>query len=175
MGSARQFNAYDHFATPHTYETQQSVRTRPPSCGAVFIVGRRQLNVATDWHSPFWLEEGFAAYCDHVVHKSNRWYTVYDVKDIPVGDWLAEARTLATNAELRPWNELFGLELVDWRGRDHVQTMATAAFLLESDSAKFLKLIKRLRGGQSAVEAIEETYRATLTEIQDRCTKWLLK
>ena len=33
--SARLYNAYDHVSTPHMYETPQSVRSRPPSCGAV--------------------------------------------------------------------------------------------------------------------------------------------
>jgi hypothetical protein len=173
--SAQLYNAYDHIVTPHTYETPQSIKIRPPSCGAVFIVGRRQLNLATDWRAPFWLAEGFAAYCDNVVHKVNRWYTVYDVKTIPVGDWLADANKLAGESKLRPWNEMMSRELRDWEPRDHVQTTATAAFLLESEPAKFLKLLKRLRAGEEQTAALEETYKGTLDELQERCAKWLAK
>ena len=58
------------------------------------MVARRQLNNATAGQAPFWLVEGFAAYGDHAVHKLNRWFTVYNVKQVPVGHWLAEARAL---------------------------------------------------------------------------------
>jgi hypothetical protein len=172
--SAQLYNAYDHIATPHTYETPKSINIRPPSCGAVFIGGRRQLSLAADWHAPFWLAEGFAAYCDNVVHKTNRWYSVYDVKTIPVGDWLVEAKKLASESKLRPWKDMIKRELHDWQPQDYVQTMATAAFLIESEPAKFLKLLKRLRDGEEQIAALEEAYKATLDDVQERCAKWLL-
>lgn len=172
--SAQLYNAYDHINTPHTYETPKSINIRPPSCGAVFIIGRRQLSLAADWHAPFWLAEGFAAYCDNVVHKANRWYSVYDVKTIPTGDWLVDAKKLASESKLRLWKDMIKRELRDWEAQDHVQTMAAAAFLLESEQAKFLKLLKRLRDREDQTAALEEAYKATLDELQDRCAKWLL-
>jgi hypothetical protein len=172
--SASQYNAYDHVATPHMYETPQSLRTRPPSCGAVFLVGRRQLNLATDWHAPFWLVEGFAAYGDHAVHKVNRWYTVYDVKQIPVGDWLAQARQLASDSKLRTWKELMNRELRDWEAIDHIQSMAMAAFLLESEPNHFLDLTKRLKRGEQEMPALETAYRTNLAALEDRLPRWLL-
>ncbi len=172
--SAQLYNAYDHINTPHTYETPKSINIRPPSCGAVFIVGRRQINLAANWHAPFWLVEGFSAYCDNVVHKINRWYTVYDVAIVPVGDWLVDAKKLSSEAKLRPWKEMMTRELRDWEALDHVQTMAMAAFLLESEPARFLKLLKRLRSGEEPVGALEETYKATTEELEQRCAKWLL-
>jgi hypothetical protein len=173
--SAQLYNAYDHVNTPHTYETPKSINIRPPSCGAVFIIGRRQLRLAADWHAPFWLAEGFAAYCDNVVHKVNRWYSVYDVKTIPTGDWFVDAKKLAGESKLRPWNEMIKRELRDWEPPDHVQTMASAAFLLESEPTKFLKLLKRLRDREDQTTALEETYKGTLDELQERCVKWLAK
>jgi hypothetical protein len=173
--SAQLMNAYDHFVTPHTYETPKSINIRPPSCGAVFIVGRRQLNMATDWRAPFWLAEGFSAYCDNVVHKINRWYSVYDVKTIPIGDWLVNAKKLAGESKLRAWKDMMSRELRDWEWEDHVQTTAAAAFLLESEPAKFLKLLKRLRDREDPAAALEETYKGTLDDLQDRCAKWLAK
>jgi len=173
-GSARDYNAYDHFATPHMYETPQSVRTRPPSCGATFIVARRQLNAATERRGPFWLVEGFAAYGDYVVHKVNRWYTVYDVKHIPIGDWMADARKLAAEARQRTWKEMMKRELRDWEADDHVQTMAMAAFLLESDPPRFLDLARRLKNGDDTLPALEDAYRARLDDLEQRCTRWLL-
>jgi hypothetical protein len=172
--SARQYNAYDHVAIPHMYETPQSVRSRPPSCGAVFLVGRRQLNLATDWQAPFWLVEGFAAYGDHAVHNVNRWFTVYDVKQVPVGDWLADARKLAADTKLRTWQEIAKRELRDWEAADHVQSMAMVAFLLESEPAKFLDLIRRLKGGDDESAAVEGAYRAKLGELEERFARWLL-
>jgi hypothetical protein len=171
---ARDYNAYDHFVTPHVYETPQTIRTRPPTCGATFIVARRQLQTATDRRAPFWLLEGFAAYGDHAVHKVNRWFTVYDVKQVPVGDWLAEARKLAADSRLRPWKEMVQRELRDWEPEDHFQTMAMATYLLEAEPAKFLDLVRRLRSGDQDVAALEDAYRVTQGELEQRFTRWLL-
>ena len=52
-----------------------------------------------------------SAHGDHAVHKVNRWYTVYDVKQIPVGDWLADARKLAAETKLRTWKQMMQREL----------------------------------------------------------------
>jgi hypothetical protein len=172
--TARQYNAYDHFVTPHMYETTQSIRSRPPACGIVFMVARRQLSLATNWQTPFWLAEGFAAYGDYVVHKVNRWFTVYQVKQVPVGDWMAEARKLAAEARHRSWKEMLKRELRDWDAADHVQTMAMAGFLLESEPAKFLDLLKRLKGGDQEVAALEDAYRVTLDELEQRWVRWML-
>jgi len=173
-GSARDYNAYDHFATPHMYETPQTVRVRPPSCGATFIIARRQLNAATNQRAPFWLAEGFAAYGDYVVHKINRWFTVYDIKQIPIGDWMIDARKLAAEAKQRTWKEMMKRELRDWEAEDHVQTMAMVAFLLETEPAKFLDLTRRLKGGDDTVAALEDVYRVKLDDLEQRCTRWLL-
>jgi hypothetical protein len=172
--SAKLLNAYDHRATPHLYETQQTLRLRPPACGATFIVARRQLNRATDWRGPFWLTEGFAAYGDYVVHKVNRWFTVYSVKQVPVGDWLAEARKLVAVAQDRPWSEMFQRELRDWEAADHVQTMAMTAFLLEAEPAKFLDYSRRLKSGADPIVALEEGYGGKLGDLEHRWKRWLL-
>ena len=138
------------------------------------MVGRRQLRIASDWKAPFWLVEGFGAYGDHAVHKVNRWYTVYDVKQIPVGDWLADARKLAAETKLRTWKQMMQRELRDWEHEDHVQTMAMVAFLLETEPAKFLDLARRLKSGDEEVEALEDAYRVKLDELEQRFTRWLL-
>jgi hypothetical protein len=172
--SARLYNAYDHIVTPHTYETPQSIRTRPPTCGAVFITARRQIDTATQRRSPFWLSEGFSAYGDHAVHKVNRWYTVYDVKQIPVSDWLADARKLAGLSKHRPWNKMIERELRDWEAEDHVQTMAMVAFLLGTQPAKFLDLVARIKNGDDQVSALEEAYHAKLDDLEQQWLRWLL-
>jgi hypothetical protein len=96
------------------------------------------------------------------------------VKTIPTGDWLVDAKKLAADSKLRSWKEMMSRELRDWEPQDHVQTTATAAFLLESEPAKFLKLLKRLRDREDQAAALEETYKANLDDLQDRCAKWLL-
>jgi hypothetical protein len=171
---SRDYNAYDHPVTPHFYETPQTARTRPPSCGAAFMAARRQLNVATEWQAPFWLVEGLGAYGDYIVHKQNRWFTVYDVKQVPVGDWLANARKLAADDQLRPWNEMANRELRDWQPTDHYQSLAMAAFLLESEPARFLDLLIQLKRSVDSSTAIEHAYRATASDLNPRLKQWLL-
>jgi len=172
--SARNLGAYDHIEVPHMYDTPQTLRTRPPSCGAVFLATRRQVRLASDWKAPFWLYEGFGAYGDNVVHKLNRWYIVYDVTEVPVGDWLADAAKLAGRSKLRPWAQMVERELRDWTPDDHVQTSAMAAFLFESQPAKFIDLIRRLKRGEKEVAALEEAYGAKLDEIDSRFSRWLI-
>lgn len=172
--SARELNAYDHFVTPHTYETPQSVKLRPPSCGAVFMTARRQLQLAADWKEPFWLAEGFAAYGDNIVHKTNRWYTVYTPKQIAVADWMVEAKKIVSESKHRPWAKMIKRELIDWDAADHFQTMSMAAFLFESTPAKFLTYLRLLKSGQSQLSALEEGYRVSLDELEARWSRWLL-
>jgi len=173
--SSREVNAYDHVDVPHTYETPQSMKTRPPSCGAVFMTARRQLQLATSWHAPFWLAEGFSAYGDNVVHKLNRWYTVYSPRQVTVSDWLVDARKLVADKKHRPWEEMFRRELMDWQAPDHIQTMSMVAFLFEAEPAKFLGYLKRLAGGDLEQPALEEAYGSSVAEIEQRWTQWLAK
>jgi hypothetical protein len=174
-GSARGFNSYDHLVTPHLYDTPQSIRTRPPSCGAVFLLARRQINIATNWHAPLWLAEGFSAYGDYIVHKVNRWYSVYDKSRVPtVGDWMVTAKRLVSDKKLRPWPKMLKRELRDWEPADYAQSMGMVAFLLESEPQKFLDFTSRLRAGESDESALETVCEAQLDEIESRCSRWLL-
>jgi hypothetical protein len=172
--TAQSLGAYDHIEVPHMYDTPQTLRSRPPSCGAVFLAARRQVRVASDWKAPFWLYEGFGAYGDNVVHKLNRWYMVYARTEVPVGDWLADATKMANRSNLRPWAQMIQRELRDWTPDDQVQTTAMAAFLFESQPAKFLDLIGRLKRGEQEVAAVEEAYGAKLEEIDARFSRWLI-
>jgi hypothetical protein len=171
--SAHEMNAYDHVDVPHTYETPQTIKSRPPSCGAVFITARRQVQLATGWKAPFWLAEGFSAYGDNVVHKLNRWFTVYQPRQMPVGDWMVEARKLVGEKKQRTWKAMFKRELIDWETPDHVQTMSMAAFLFESEPAKFLGYLRRMRSGEEPVEAMEEAYGSSVTDIEERWARWI--
>jgi hypothetical protein len=172
---AREFNSYDHYVTPHMYETPQSIRTRPPTHGTVFLAARRQINVATAWHAPLWLAEGFAEYGDYAVHKANRWFSIYDVSRAPpAGDWMVEARRLAADDRLRPWEEMMKQELRDWESADYVQTMVMVAFLLETEPRRFLDFTQRLSKGEQDIAALERAYSAESDELDQRCTRWLL-
>jgi hypothetical protein len=173
--SVREYNSYDHFVTPHLYETPTSVRTRPPTCGPVFLAARRQISIATDRRTPLWLTEGFAAYGDYLVHKTNRWFTVYQAEQaLPIGDWMQEARRMAGDARFRPWDKLLKRELRDWQPVDYVQTMAFVAFLLETEPEKFLALLRNLAAGEADVTALQSAYKSSLEELGQRCERWLL-
>ena len=171
--SARDYNAFDHYAVPHWYETSQTMRARPPACGAVFLVGRRQLQLATDWHAPFWLTEGFAAYGDNLVHKLNRWYSVYLPKQIPAGDWFGEGRKLLAESRQIAWNVLMKRPLRDWQATEHVQTMTMAAFLFEAEPGKFLNYLRRLKRREEELPALTDAYQASLEELEERWARWL--
>jgi hypothetical protein len=171
---ARDLNAYDHFAIPHFYETRETIRARPPSCAVTFIVARRQLHQAAGGNAPFWLTEGFAAYGDYVVHKVNRWYTTYAGKSVAPGDWMKNARKRAADTQHRDWPDMLRRELRDWTDRDHYQTMSMAAFLLESEPAKFIDYLHRLATAQDSTPALETAYSATLADLESRWLRWLL-
>jgi hypothetical protein len=173
--SAHEMNAFDHVAVPHTFETPQTIKSRPPSCGTVFITARRQIQLAADWQAPFWLAEGFSAYGDNVVHKLNRWFTVYQPRQMPVGDWMIDARKLVGDEKQRPWKAMFKRELIDWEAPDHVQTMSMVVFLFESEPAKFLAYLKRLRNREEPLEALEGAYNSSLTDLEERWTRWVVK
>jgi len=174
-GSARQLNSYDHYVTQHLYETPETVRHRPPTCGPVFLAARRQMELATDRRAPLWLTEGFAAYGDHAIHKLNRWYMLYDKDQAPpIGDWLAEARKLAARDRLRSWPQVFNRELRDWQPADYVQTMAITAYLLESEPARFLDFTRLLAAGEPDAAALEDAYKAPLDKLELLCSRWLL-
>ena len=128
---------------------------------------------AKGWRAPFWLAEGFSAYGDNVVHKLNRWFTVYQPRQMPVGDWMVEARKLVGEKKQRSWSATFKRDLIDWEVVDHIQTMSMAAFLFESESSKFLGYLKRLRSGEEPVEALEEAYNSSLTETEERWKRWI--
>jgi hypothetical protein len=172
--SAAQLNAYDHVAIAHTLEAQTTLRTRPPPCGAVFMAGRRQLNLATHWRAPFWLSEGFSSYCDHVVHKVNRWCTVYGAKLVPPGNWMAVAAKLAADRKEHAWTQMRQRELMDWDANDHAQTMGVVAFLLESAPTNFLDFLKRLKFGEHEDAALEQAYNVSLEELEQRHSRWIV-
>jgi hypothetical protein len=172
---ARDYNSYDHFVTPHLVETHETQRTRPVTHGPVFLAARRQICLATDWNAPDWLSEGFAEYCDHAVHRANRWYTIYDTRQQPpTGDWYAEARRLAAAGGLRPWDRMMSRELRDWEPNDYVQTLGMVAFLLESEPGKFLDNCRRLAAGDDRLTALEQAYRLSSEELDERCGRWLV-
>jgi hypothetical protein len=171
--AAQRLNAYDHVVTPHLYETKETLRTRPPSCGTTFLLARRLMTVATNRRSPLWLSEGFAGYSDFLVHGINRWGSVYAGEQIPVGDWLEQARLLAVGGKSLAWADVFQSELRDWRDQHHYQTVAMVAFLFETEPARFLRFLGRLKAKEKITDALETAYSSPLAVLETRWTDWL--
>ena len=67
---------------------------------------------------------------------------------------------------------MFKRELIDWEASDYVQTMSMAKFLFESEPAKFLGYVKRLRRGEEPVKALEGAYHVALSDIEERWARW---
>lgn len=173
--SAQRLNAYDHRVTPHLYETKETLRVRPPSCGATFLLARRLMTVAAGGRSPLWLSEGFAAHSDALVHGINRWASVYAGEQIPVGDWLEQARRLVARGQAIPWTDVFQASLRDWREEHHYQTLAMVAFLFETEPAKFLRFLSRLQSREKAPVALASAYNRSLADLELRWAEWLAK
>ena len=52
--------------------------------------------------------------------------------------------------------------------------MGMVAFLLESETAKFLEFTRKLAAGNDQVTALESAYRLKTEELAERCSRWLL-
>jgi hypothetical protein len=173
--TVRDYHSYDHFETPHLYATAQSLRQRPLSYGALFLFAHRQINLATDWQAPTWLAEGFAAYGEHAVLGDVRWFSVYDSSRSPVpGDWLREARGAAAGGKLHPWAEHLPRALRDYDAVDYCQSLALVAFLLHSDSRRFLDFCRRLKAREACEGALAAAYQQPLPDLELEASRWLL-
>jgi hypothetical protein len=52
--------------------------------------------------------------------------------------------------------------------------MSMAAFLLESEPARFLDFVRRLAGGEKDTDAVASAYHASLDDLAERWSRWLL-
>jgi hypothetical protein len=147
----------------------------PPAHMAVFQAGGRSIRKATDSRAPYWLVEGFAAYCERAVLRQNLVHSVrYENKDVLIGnDWLLAAHTLARAGKLTPWDEMLARDLRDYQLVHYVQACAMVAYFFESDPQKFLDFAEQIKLGRNSKQALETAYGVPVRQLEDKWLEWL--
>jgi hypothetical protein len=181
-GLARDYNSYDHFAVPHMYESPQTIRQRPPSYGAVYLLARRQLltlargRKAPSFQPPNWLVEGFACYGQQMTMGDVRWFSVYDPSRAPpIGNWQQQVRRLAVEGKLALWKGLLDRHLRDFTPADYSQSLGMVAFLLHEDAGRFIDLCGQLPAAANGQEALEAAYKKPLADLEAAAQLWLAR
>ena len=173
---AREFTAYDFPDVPHAYTTPDRIRELPPEYQAVKFAATRQMMLATNWRAPEWLWEGLGAYCQQAALSDVRISTVYSSERGPKKVYhLRDARQQAALRQTRPWDDMIRRELRDFEPGDYPQSLGMVAFLLDSEPAKFLALLRLLRAGKDCQTALEEAYGKDLAALSQACSKWLAR
>ena len=165
---------YDHPEVAHAYFTARSVRDVAPEFSAIKLAATRQIWVATGQRAPAWLIEGFASYAQHAVLGLARSFTIYALDRGPGGGvTLAEASRQSAAGQFRPWDKLLARELRDFEKSDYPQSLAMVAFLLDTEPAKFLRMVELIKGRTPDAAALEEAFSKNAAEVEAACGKWL--
>jgi hypothetical protein len=173
---ARQALAYDFPDVPHAYIQPERIRELPPEYQAVKFAATRSMMLATNWKAPNWLWEGLGSYGQQAALGDVRIATVYSSDRGPKAVYtFRDARQQAVHKRLRPWPDMIGRDLRDFEPADYTQSMGMVAFLLDTEPAKFLDLLRLLKAGQECQTALEETYGKDLAELGQASAKWLIR
>jgi hypothetical protein len=173
---AREFTAYDFPDVPHAYITPERIRELPPEYQAVKFAATRQMMLATNWKAPEWLWEGLGAYGQQAALGDVRISTVYSSEKGPKKVYhLRDARQQAVLRQLRPWQDMVRRDLRDFEPGDYPQSMGMVAFLLDSEPAKFLELLRLIKGGDDCQSALEAAYAKDLVALAQSGSKWLAR
>ncbi|MCU0876937.1 MAG: hypothetical protein MUF06_03995 [Pirellulaceae bacterium] len=171
---ARDANSYDHFLIAHCYLTPLTLRELPPEYHSLKFAATRQIQVATEWQAPLWLMEGFGAYTQDAILKDVRVSTVY-VNDRGPGKpfTLQDARKQHVAGQTRPWEEILPRELREFEKADYTQVLGMVAFLMSREPRQILELVRLIREGSPAENALSEAYGQSVAELDEACGKWL--
>jgi hypothetical protein len=153
----------------------QDANKPAPSHMAVFGAAAKSIRKAAGGKCPYWLREGFAAYCEFAVLKANAVHSVrYQVNDPRLGgDWASTARRLAAAGQLVPWWEMFSKDLRDYQLVHYVQAYAMVAYLFVPTPEKFLDFLEQLRSGRDSKAALEAAYGQTVEKLEQDWLVWL--
>jgi hypothetical protein len=146
----------------------------PPEDMAVFQYAHMLMSAATGAKAPSWLREGFAAYSENLVLTRNLCYTFrYELNQVRFGpNWNAEIRTCALQNKLKPWDQVFPLDLVNMKALDYL-TCYSIVFFLTRDPARFVKFITLVRDGLPPAQALEKAYERNLKALQTMWGQWV--
>jgi hypothetical protein len=149
---------------------------RLPRHMALFLMGQMFMMEGSDSKAKPWLIEGFASYCEHAVTHKNLCYSfAYEPNDVRIGaGWDSEIRRFARDGKLKPWRQIFGLDLVLMKPVDYLCCYSIVSFLM-NDPPRFARFIVELRAGADTLTALEKAYNRKVDDLQSMWANWTLR
>jgi hypothetical protein len=143
---------------------------------AVFSAAGMMLRIATGEKAPAWLREGFSASCEREILGKNCNYSIaYESNDVKFeNDWSAEVKKLARQKKLRPWDEIFPIEMIGLGPVQYLTCYAMARFLIKQDPIAFNRAVALIRDGEPSPTAIEKAYGKKIKDLQTAWQTWCL-
>ncbi|MGD0091171.1 MAG: hypothetical protein ABSE73_14740 [Planctomycetota bacterium] len=147
---------------------------RPTKHMALFMLGQMLMLEAIDGKTYPWLTEGFGAYCEHAVTKQNLCYSFeYELNEIHFGsNWDADMRRVARETKLKPWRQIFTLDLGGAKPADYLAFYSIVSFLM-SDAPRFALFTLEVRNGSDCATALEKSYGRKLEDLQSMWANWV--
>jgi hypothetical protein len=137
---------------------------------------------------PFWIEEGFGAWMEDTVLKSNTSFcwdvgkaTGYGSLSRQTKDWEGEdidwkdrVKKAAAANEFLPLDQLDSLPRGEYKRREVGQSFALVAFLLKDRGPeRFRDYVARVKSGEKSPAAFQKAYDATFEQIEADWKRWV--
>jgi hypothetical protein len=150
-------------------------RAMPPEDMALFQYAHMLMIEATDAKAPPWLNEGFAAYCENLILQRNLCHSIkYEMNEVQFGmNWNSEIRKYAQQGKLKPWDQIFPLDLIGLKALDYLTCYSMVCFL-SKDPERFTKFVVEVRGGVPPPQALERVYGKSIKDLQAMWAQWAL-
>jgi len=147
-----------------------------PEHMGLFLMGRMSMTEASNAKAPFWLVEGFAAYCENTITKKNLCYTIsYELNDIKfTPNWNDDVRKFALKKQLKPWKDVFFASGVGMKPLEYLTCYSMVSFLIKSDPQRFTKLVLAVREGHPSPVALKLAYGRSVEDLQNMWAAWAL-
>lgn len=142
---------------------------------AVHISATNQMQIATHYKSPDWLNQGFGAYCEFAVLRKNLMHGL-SAQSIGMlrmdGNWDVQLRRIAAAGGLLSWEEMFKTELAVYKPVHYFQSKSMVTFLMRNPD-RFLKMVELFSGGAKAAEALADAYDTSVEELEKDYRRWM--
>ena len=162
---------------PNLSVTDQLKRkTSPLENSALHTLGWMLTLSATHNKVPYWLAEGFGAYCQQVVTGKVLVYTIsYEMHSVNLGPhWDAAIKKYAQQGKLKTWEHVFPLDLVSMKPLDYLTGYSVVSYLIQRDPRRFIRFLLNLRDGMDSFKALEGAYGQKIKDLQAAWGQWTL-
>jgi hypothetical protein len=150
-------------------------RSAPPEDMALSQFAHMLMIEATHAKAPPWLNEGFADYCENLILQRNLCHSIkYEMNEVRFGlNWNSEIRKYAQQGKLKPWDQIFPLDLIGLKALDYLTCYSMVCFLAK-DPERFTKFVVEVRGGVPPPQALERVYGKSIKDLQAMWAQWTL-